>query len=78
LPPTRKKAAAPPPLDLVRTNVVVPRDLSLDVDEKLLELKRAGAPLSWSGLVEIAVRELLDRRDLVRVVGRYGLGLRRK
>lgn len=69
---------AAPSTDTVRTNIVVSRDLSLRVEEKMLELKRAGSPTSWSGLVEVALTEILDRDDLAEVVARYGLGLRRK
>lgn len=73
-----KKPAAGPPTETIRTNVVVAREVVLRADERLVELKRAGSPTSWSGLVEVALSELLEREDLATVVARYGLGLRRK
>ena len=45
---------------------------------RLAAEKRAGSPTSWSGLVEVALTELLERTDLAETVSRYGLGLRRK
>jgi hypothetical protein len=70
--------ASSPSTDTVRTNIVVSRDLMDRVEERMLKLKRAGSPTSWSGLVEVALSEILDRDDLAQVVSRYGLGLRRK
>lgn len=73
-----KPGAAGTSNETVRTNVVIARDVSLRAEERMLELRRAGSPTSLSGLVEVALAELLKREDLADVVRRYGLGLRRK
>jgi hypothetical protein len=78
----KKRAASSKPNDgqatTIRTTVVIDRALVFDVEEKLLELRRVDAAISWSGFVEVALRQLLKRGDLVNVVRKSDLGLRRK
>lgn len=63
---------------LQRVSATIAADVAYAAEEKMLELKRAGTPISWSGLIEVALSELLARKDVARVTARYGLGLRRK
>jgi hypothetical protein len=56
---------------------ILPWDLYEEAQDALLDLKRTGNGTSWSGLVEVALRELLKRKDLTSVVRRYGIGPRR-
>jgi len=56
---------------------ILARELYEDAQRALLELKLGGDATSWSGLVEVALRELLKRKDFASVVRRYGIGPRR-
>lgn len=58
---------------------ILPRDLYEKAQHALLELKLSGDGTSWSGLVEVALREFLKRpkADRAEIVRRYGIGPRR-
>jgi hypothetical protein len=61
-----------------RLNVIVAADMAADIDEARAGLKRLGVSVSISSLVEIAVTELLKRRDLAAIMRRYGATARRR
>ena len=42
---------------------MVDPDLDRAVNRKVLELREAGVSVSWTSLVEVALRELLKRKD---------------
>jgi hypothetical protein len=58
---------------LQRVSATIAAGVAYAIEEKILELKRVGKPISWSGLIEVALSEVVAR-----VTTRYGLGLRKK
>jgi hypothetical protein len=60
-----------------RLNLVVTTETSARIDEARGALKRVGVFVSVSQLFEIAVTELLARRDLPEVMRRHGAKARR-
>ncbi|HEV3154613.1 MAG TPA: hypothetical protein VGZ02_12475 [Candidatus Baltobacteraceae bacterium] len=58
--------------------MIVAADMAADIDEARAGLKRLGVSVSISSLVEIAVTELLKRRDLAAIMRRYGATARRR
>jgi hypothetical protein len=71
--------ATPAPASDEKTKVTsyLPKSLLIRVDEVALDAKRAGVAVSQSGMIETALRELLDRPDAVDVIRRYGVSYRR-
>jgi hypothetical protein len=70
------KKANPPGLS--RMTLVATPDLLAAIDEARARLRREGRPVpSASGLIEVAVRELLARKDLAAVLDRHGARARR-
>jgi hypothetical protein len=62
---------------LARFNLLLTLDTSAKMDEARGALKRKGVFVSLSGLIEIAVLELLKRPDLAAVLRRHGAKARR-
>jgi hypothetical protein len=62
---------------LERKAVTLPTQLTNSVETVLHELRLRGQRVSFSGLVEVAIRELLDRPDLRALLERYGARARR-
>jgi hypothetical protein len=60
-----------------RLNVIVTNETSARIDEARGALKREGVYVSISGLIEIALAELLGRRDLPDVLRKHGATARR-
>lgn len=63
--------------DFTRVNAYVSTALMARLDETLGRLRRDGVTVSYSALVEIALAELLDRRDFAAVLRRRGARARR-
>lgn len=63
---------------LRRLSVTLPESLIIDVEERILRLRKAGSRISFSGLVEIALRELMNTSDLKSVLVRHGASARRR
>ena len=63
--------------EITRVNARVPVALAARIDEARARLRREGLLVSASALVEVALGELLDRRDLPAVLRRYGAKARR-
>ena len=60
-----------------RVGVILSADLLADCDRVRADLRRQGRRVSFSGLVEAALRELLGKRDLVDTLRRHGVKARR-
>jgi len=60
-----------------RVGVILSADLLADCDRIRAELRRQGRRVSFSGLVDTALRELLSRRDLADILKRHGAKARR-
>ncbi len=63
--------------EYTRVNAYVQTTLVARIDEVLGRLRREGVSTSYSNLVQIALAELLDRRDLAAVLRRHGAKARR-
>ncbi len=73
--PKRMTPAANKP---IAKNTVLPADIVARGKRSITDLyERTGYGLSWSALVEVALRELLDREDFDAVIERYGASARR-
>jgi len=66
------------PAQEARLHVIVGLETAARVDEARGALKRQGVHVSISHLVEIALLELLGRRDLADVLRRHGASARRQ
>lgn len=71
-----KKAPRPP--QQARLHLIVDLETTARVDEALAALKRLGIYCSVSMFAEIAMRELLERRDLAAVLRKHGATARRE
>lgn len=60
-----------------RVGVILSADLLADCDRVRADLRRQGRRVSFSGLVDTALRELLSRRDLGAILERHGAKARR-
>jgi len=60
-----------------RVGVILSADLLADCDRVRAELRRQGRRVSFSGLVDTALRELVSRRDLADILKRHGAKARR-
>ena len=60
-----------------RVNAYVQTELVARIDETLGRLRRDGLSVSYSALVQIALAELLERRDLASILRRHGAKARR-
>ena len=69
-----KRDSAP---DYTRVNAYVETAIVAKIDETMGRLRREGVSVSYSALVQIALAELLDRRDLAAVLRRHGARARR-
>lgn len=77
--PTRRGSkVAAATVGVERRAVSLPPDLMLRADTALFELRRRKKRVSFSGLVEVALRELLDQRDLGEILERRGASARRR
>ena len=72
--PERVKAASV----VERRAVSLPSDLMLQADAALFDLRKQSRRISFSALVEVALRELLARADLGGTLQRHGAAARRK
>jgi hypothetical protein len=63
--------------EYTRVNAYVQTSLVAKIDETLGRLRREGVSSSYSALVQIALAELVDRRDLAAVLRRHGAKARR-
>lgn len=71
-----KKSKAGPPL--ARMTLVVPPDLLAELDEARAALRRDGRPVpSSSGIIEVAVRVFLARKDFPSLLDQHGARARR-
>ena len=64
--------------ELRRLTLTLPESLLIAVDEKLLQLRKAGKRVSFSALVEVSLRETLKANNLTSIIARDGLSARRK
>jgi hypothetical protein len=60
-----------------RVNAIVSLDTAARIDEARAALKRHGVFVSQGALVEVAILELLGRRDLADVLRKHGATARR-
>jgi len=60
-----------------RVGVILPADLLADCDRVRADLRRQGRRVSFSGLVDTALRELISKRDLADILKRHGAKARR-
>lgn len=56
---------------------LLPEDLAVELELARANLRAAGLKSSSSAIVEVALRELLKRRDLAEIVRRHGVRARR-
>lgn len=63
---------------LRRLTVNLPESLLIDVEETLLDLRKRGQRISFSGLVEVALRELIPSNDLAALIKKHGASARRQ
>jgi hypothetical protein len=63
--------------DYTRITGLVPSDLAVRVDEARARLRGQGVRTSASAVIEVALVELLGRRDLADVLRRHGAKARR-
>jgi len=70
-----KAADASQPVE--RRAVSLPADLVLEVDSARFSLRKRNRRVSFSALVEAALRELLSRDDMDRVLDSHGASARR-
>jgi hypothetical protein len=69
---------APDAEELQRRTFTLSRGIVESSEQCVLDLRHAKVPISFSGLVEVALHELLKRKDLARVVRPYKIGNRRR
>ena len=74
----KKEQPAPETADRVRVNAYLDPAVVDRMEEARLRLRRAGVRVSASHFVEIALAELVDRRDLVEVMRRHHAAPRRE
>lgn len=67
----------PKPSVLRRLTINLPESLLVLVDEAIFNLRKNGQRTSFSGMVEVALREVLRTDNLGVVVKRYGVSARR-
>lgn len=63
--------------DYIRVTGLVPTELAVRVDEVRARLRAQGVRVSNSAVIEVALVELLGRRDLADVLRRHGAKARR-
>jgi hypothetical protein len=74
--PKRAQAVAAP--KNVAKNFVLPEELIVRGDRRRVQFReQTGRGLSWSGVAEVALRELLARDDFNAVIEHYGARARR-
>lgn len=64
--------------ELRRLTLTLPESLLILVDEKLLQLRKAGKRISFSALVEVCLREMVKNNGLAELLSRNGASARRK
>lgn len=74
---TERRPAAPA-TTVERRAISLPPGLMLEADAALFELRKVNRKVSFSGLVEVALRELLSRPDLAGALQRHGASARRR
>lgn len=62
---------------LRRVSMNLPEDLLINVQELALDMRRSGKQVSFSALVEVALKELLARNNVISVVHKHGASARR-
>ena len=62
---------------LRRMTVSLPEELILQVDEALFNLRKTGQRISFSGFLEVAVKELLRTNNVAAAARRHGASARR-
>ena len=62
---------------LRRLTVNLPESVLIEVDEAILEMRKQGQRVSFSGMVEIALRELLERNNVASILRKYHAAARR-
>ena len=62
---------------LRRVSMNLPEPLLIDVQELALKLRRSGTQVSLSALVEVALKELVARDNVVATVRKHGASARR-
>ncbi|HZV79299.1 MAG TPA: hypothetical protein VFF60_06730 [Candidatus Binatus sp.] len=62
---------------LRRLSMSLPESLVIDVQELALRMRRSGHRVSFSAFVEVALREMVARDNIVAVMRKYGAGARR-
>lgn len=72
-----KLPAARPKSRYSRVTALIPEELAVEVEHARARLRAAGARVSLSALIEIALRELLKQRDVSDVLRRHGAKARR-
>jgi len=74
----KRTAAQPMTVELERRALALPKRIVLDAERALFRLREAGQRVSFSALVEVALRELLEQDDLGGVLERHGASARRR
>jgi hypothetical protein len=64
--------------ELRRLTITLPELLLITVDEKLVQLRKAGHRVSFSALVEVCLKEMIRNNNLVALVSKNGVSARRK
>ncbi len=62
---------------LRRLTINLPESLLMQTDEAIFNLRKNSQRVSFSGMVEVAIRELLRADNLGAIVRRYGASARR-
>jgi hypothetical protein len=63
--------------ELERRALLLPHDLILDVEQKILDLSRAGQKVSFSAFAEVSLRALLMAPDIAATLNAHGASARR-
>jgi hypothetical protein len=65
------------PGELQRRALLLPHDLVLDVEQKILDLSRHGRRVSFSAFAEVSLRRLLEAPDIAATLSSHGAAARR-
>ena len=73
----KRSVSAEHPAELERRALALPRRVVLEAERALFHLREAGQRVSFSALVEVALREILTQEDLGAILERHGAKARR-
>jgi hypothetical protein len=75
--PGARSRSTPGSQELERRALSLPKSVLSDAEAVLFRLRQAGQKVSFSAYVEVALKELGERRDLAEVLARHDARARR-